>query len=515
MFDCAGLQGLTIPASSIGLPSSGAIVQTATPIAAGAKDNINGDYCKVIGIIKPKDPASPNMEFEVNLPANWNKRALQFGGGGYDGNLVDALSGEPLAPANAETPLKRGYVTLGGDGGHKSSWAFDGRWAMNDEALLNYGKQSVKKVHDVAVAIIRKAYGRAPDRFYFAGGSQGGHEALDAAARYPEDYDGVISHFPAYNVTMLHLGSLNVGKAMYANNGAGWINPAKTKLITDAVYAACDKLDGAQDGIISNVKGCNAAFDINKLRCPGGTDKGNNCLSEAQIAAARKVASDYRPGFMIAGSDSFPKWAIFEGSLFQTSTFGAAPKPGASTQDASSALGNGLLYSVGEQTARFIITRNSNQEALRFDEKQWKDRIMTVGSIMDVTDVSLEKFRARGGKLILTHGTTDDFITPHNSIAYYERQVKQFTKPAVDSFIRFYMIPGAGHGLGPFNAEFETLPSLENWVEKGQAPGRIIATDGNKGANRSRPLCEWPAWPKFTGVPGTENDAASYTCVAE
>jgi hypothetical protein len=162
---------------------------------------------------------------------------------------------------------------------------------------------------------------------------------------------------------------------------------------------------------------------------------------------------------------------------------------------------------------KYIITRNPNQDALGLDEKQWKDRIMTVGSTMDVTNVSLEKFLAKGGKIILTHGTTDDFITPHNSIAYYERQVRQFTKPVVDSFIRFYMIPGSGHGFGPFSAQFETLPSLQNWVEKGQAPGRIIAIDSNPNANRSRPLCEWPAWPKFTGAPGTENNASSYTCV--
>ena len=82
----------------------------------------------------------------------------------------------------------------------------------------------MKKTHDAALAVIQKAYGRKPDRFYFIGGSQGGHEALDAAARYPQDYDGVVAHYPAYNVTLLHLGSLNVGKALYADGGAGWIN---------------------------------------------------------------------------------------------------------------------------------------------------------------------------------------------------------------------------------------------------------------------------------------------------
>jgi pimeloyl-ACP methyl ester carboxylesterase len=499
--DCGNLQGLAIPASAIGLPTSGAIIQTAAPVAEKARGNVNGEYCKVTGIIKPVNSASPNIEFEVNLPAKWNRRALQVGGGGYDGSLVTGLDSVPLQPASVENPLKQGYVTLGSDGGHKGGAGFDGRFGLDDEALLNYGKQSIKKTHDAAVAVIRKAYGCAPDRFYFIGGSQGGHEALDAAARYPENYDGVAAHFPAYNVTMLHLASLNVGRALYANGGAGWINAAKTKRITDAVYAACDKLDGAQDGIISNVEGCNAAFDIKGLRCPGGADSGDACLSDAQLDAVRKITSEYKPGFKIAGMDKFPRWPLLEGALFQVSTFGASP----SAKDA-------LLYSVGDQTVKFIIARNPNQDPLTFDEKQWKDRITTVASIMDVSNVSLDKFRAKGGKIILTHGTTDDFITPHNSEAYYERQVREFTRPVVNKFLRFYMIPGFGHGFGSFNAKFDSLQVLQNWVEKGQEPAHLTVTDGNTNANRSRPLCTWPAWPIFTGAPGAENDAASYRC---
>ena len=63
---------------------------------------------------------------------------------------------------------------------------------------------------------------------------------------------------------------------------------------------------------------------------------------------------------------------------------------------------------------------------MKFDPKQYQERIAWSASIMDVTDVSLEKFKAKGGKILMTHGTADDFITPHNSEVYYERQVKQF-----------------------------------------------------------------------------------------
>ena len=508
---CTSLQGLSIPASAIGLPTSGAVVQTTVFVAASDAGNINSEFCKVTGIVKPHHPGSPDLEFEVNLPAAWNRRALQMGGGGYDGSLVTGLTQYSNEAPTSETPLKQGYVTLGSDGGHKGKAGFDGSWGVDDEALLNFGKESVKKTHDAAMAVIRKAYGQRPQRFYFIGGSQGGHEALDAAARYPQDYDGVVAHYPAYNVTMLHLGSLNVGRALYENGGAGWISPQKTKLIDDALYAKCDALDGAQDGIISNVTGCNRAFDISTLRCPNGADAGDTCLSDAQIQAVRMITSPYKPGFPIAGMDAFPEWALLDGALFQgPSNFGQVRQPSNPLSGKEA-----LLYSVGDQTVKFILTRDPHYAPLKFDPAQWKQRIATVASIMDVTNVSLDKFRSKGGKIIMTHGTADDFITPHNSIEYYKRQLAHFGQARLDSFLRFYYIPGFGHGFGRFNAKFDSLDALQNWVEKGQAPSGLTAMDGNKGAHRSRPLCEWPRWPKFTGAPGTEDSAASYTCVRE
>jgi feruloyl esterase len=508
--DCARLKDFSIPASAIGLPTSGALVQTAVTVGAADQGNANGDFCKVVGIVKPKNSTSPTLEFEVNLPYNWNGRALQMGGGGYDGSLVTGLTPFTLQPANTPTPLKQGFVTLGSDGGHKGAQGFDGSFGMDDEALNNFGKESVKKTHDAAMAVIRKAYGRPPERFYFIGGSQGGHEALDAAARYSQDYDGVVANYPAYNVTMLHLGSLNVGRALFANSGAGWMDAKHTKFLTDAVYAKCDDLDGVKDGIVSNVAACNAAFDVKALRCPEG-GAGESCLSDAQLRAVAIINADYKPGVTIAGANRFPKWALLEGALFaDRSNFGEAPRPANPLSGKEP-----LLYRAGDQTVKFIITRDPTFDPLHFEPKKYQARIATVASIMDVTDVSLEPFRARGGKIIMTHGTADDFITPHNSIAYYEKQVAEFGQARLDTFMRFYVIPGFGHGFGPFNAKIDSLTALQNWVEKGQPPTGLMAVDGNQGPNagRSRPLCEWPKWPKFTGKPGSENSSASFTCV--
>lgn len=313
---CAAFKSLSIEAAAIGKPTSGALVQTATLVAANASGNSAGEYCAVTGIVIPATAGAPTMEFQVNLPTNWNHKALQFGGGGYDGTLVTGLGPYVSQPNGTPTPLAQGYVTLGGDGGHKGV-VFDGTFALNDEALMNYGQLSIKKVHDVAMALMTKRYGEKPKRFYFIGGSQGGHEALDAAARYGADYDGVVSNYPAYNLSLLQQASWYVGKALYENNGAGWLNDNKRKLVVNATYAACDSLDGLVDGIIGNVSACNAAFNVatlkSKLRCAGGADTGDNCLSDAQITAVQKISSDFDLGFPIAGQQVFSRWPLLEG----------------------------------------------------------------------------------------------------------------------------------------------------------------------------------------------------------
>jgi hypothetical protein len=189
---CASLQGLTIPASAIGLPTSGAVVQTAMSVGATYAGRAlelpapfragllyaNGAFCKVIGLVRPVHAGSPDLEFEINLPLAWNRQAVQMGGGGYDGALVTGLGPFRDAPGTVDTPLKQGYVTLGSDGGHKGKAEYDASFGLDDEALLNFGQQSIKKTHDAAMAVIKRAYGNAPAHFYFIGGSQGGHEAL-------------------------------------------------------------------------------------------------------------------------------------------------------------------------------------------------------------------------------------------------------------------------------------------------------------------------------------------------
>lgn len=499
---CASLGALSIPAQAIGLPTTGASIGQAKWVTE------SGGQCQVVGNINPVDPAAPPIKFEVNLPANWNGRALQMGGGGYDGSLVTGLGSYRLQPGGQPTPLQQGFVTLGSDSGHEGP-NFDSSFGLNDEALANYGTQSIKKTHDVAVALVKKAFKRAPERFYFIGFSQGGHEAINAAGLYPDDYDGVVAGTPAYDVTMMHAGIGGVySQALYSNGGAGWLNPAKTKLLVNAVYKTCDNLDGVSDGIISNTKSCLDTFNVTSLRCPDGADTGDTCLSDAQIDAANYIASSHNLGFPIAGNSVVPAAPIYYGGTYDRFTLGTVKQPSvpASGKEA-------FQYSVYNAIVTNIVTRNPNYDTTTFNALVWSSRLQEVAKQLDSTNVDLSAFAKKGGKMILTTGLADDGISPENTIAFYNRQASAFGQPGLEKFMKFYTMPGFSHGFGAFNATYDALPALMTWVEKDHAPAALTMTDANAStAGRARPLCEYPQWVKYRG--GDPNKATSFTCTA-
>jgi feruloyl esterase len=69
-----------------------------------------------------------------------------------------------------------------------------------------------------------------------------------------------------------------------------------------------------------------------------------------------------------------------------------------------------------------------------------------------------------------------------------------------------------GGGEGP-NA-FDVLAALEQWVEQGRTPTRLIASLMTSGKLvRTRPLCPFPQVAHYTGKNSTD-DAAHFVCRA-
>lgn len=493
-FDCTALTGRAIPKAAIGLPTSGAVVASASWVV----DPRNGTYCKLTGGIKPVDPSAPDILFQVNLPEHWNGKALQFGGGGFNGTVVTgerSVFADPAQPL----PLKQGYVTFGGDSGHKGI-SRDVSFALNAEALTNFEGAHLKKTHDLAVALVRGAYHATPRRSYIAGASQGGREALLAAERWPGDYDGILSVHPAFDLQPLGAAIVLAGQTVFGKPGA-WIPPAKLSMVSAKVLEVCDGLDGVKDGVIGNVKACRTAFDLAPLRCAGGADSGGDCLSDPQIAALHVLAAPRKIGVTLSGIDTIAAFPILESAAAPGSTaFG-------STADIKASFTGGL----GGNGARYMVMQDAGYDYMTYDPVQHAERLQQLSKDGDVIG-ALVPFARRGGKLLLMHGTSDMLIPPGNSVALYER-LQGAHGVKLPQFARFYMAPGFGHGNGNFRVGWDALGVLDAWVTRGKAPGAQVITDTNTATlGRTRPLCEYPAYPKYNGS-GDINQAASFTCV--
>ncbi|MFY9511342.1 MAG: tannase/feruloyl esterase family alpha/beta hydrolase [Rubrivivax sp.] len=526
---CAALAA-AIPATAIGLPSGAASIDSATLVAPSALAVAERGptpaatitpampaYCKVLGRIAPLDPQAPPILFQVNLPTQWNGRSLQYGGGGFNGVLISGLSLLPAARYELPSPLAQGYVTVGTDSGHQNQPGQPPQaFALNDEALLNFAHASYKKVRDVSVALMQRAYGRAPDKLYFAGSSEGGREGVTMAQRYPEAFDGIFSRVPVLHWTGLQHAGLRDGLAL---TEGGWLPPAQVKLVHDAVLAAFDAADGLGDGVISDPVGCRARFDVSKLQCSAGVSTGSsaNCLTPAQVNAVRTLGSPLRFDFDLAnGLREYPgRGPSGEGTAANGPTGGwMAWWTGSAAPAFPPQQSNGIAWFYGGGAIQYFYAKNPGADLKSYKPQDHLPRLREVSALMDATNPDLSAFQARGGKLILLENLADYAQSPYAGIQYFEAVQQKLGRDKTAGFARLYTAPGVDHvGTGgPANADF--LSALVGWVERGQAPAGLQLVEQSAkppfAVQRARPLCEWPLWPRYKG--GDSTQAASFEC---
>jgi hypothetical protein len=524
---CANLAQMAMPASSIGLPTRGAVVTNAQLIEKDAKGPLaGGPYCLVSGSIAPVDPKASEIRFQLALPVHWNQKVVMIGGGGFEGNIPDVTQRPNNADPRAPSPLARGYAVFADDGGHKDPGMVNpGAFMLNDEAYRNWMGEALKKTRDAALVIVEADYGRSPAKSYFLGGSSGGREGLLVAGRWPEDWDGVVALYPARNSILLTLAAMNATRA-FAAPGA-WPDLAKRTVLFRAALAACDGLDGVSDGVISDVKGCNATFrprtatlDGKPIRCPGGGDTGDTCLSDAQFAALDRMNALVRFSYPIAGGEqTFPGYNVYTSDSGLSGGSPLAPVVSmmsignaSPTHPVNPGMSFAALYV--DNFVRYGITRDPDYNALALDPEHpgaYARRISDLTAIETIG--TLDRFAARGGKLLMMHGTADLLVSPRLTEAYYADLNRTLGAKRVASFIRFYEVPGFAHGISDvYNASWDYLTALENWTERGIDPAENeITTDLVGVPGRTRPLCLYPSWPKYRGR-GDVNSAASFIC---
>ena len=527
---CQQLPGMSIPAAEIGLPTTGGTVTTATFVASsGTGSAVVPEHCLVTGTISPVDPAAPNITFRVALPESWNSKALMFGGGGFNGSIPNVTGNVPNGPTDQPRPLARGYATFASDSGHQANelGSQDGRWGLNDEAVRNFGGDALKKTRDAATFVIKARYAVAPSKAYFAGGSTGGREALASIQRWPADWDGAIAWYPAWNDASALLGGHKASRTL-AQPGA-YPNTPKRLLIYQAAMEACDGLDGVVDGLISNQRQCNAIFDPAvatlkgaPVRCAGGVDTGDTCLSDVQINALKTLNSGSNFNFVLAsGETGYPGYNVWGSDLGITTN----PSPlqptvtflALGTTQPSMPMARTVPYVslLLDQWIKYSVTRDPSFNSLLLDPENpgaWAGRISELSRQLD-TSTDISAFASRGGKLLLAHGLSDVLVSSRATEIYYHRLQAQFAADKLNSFVRYYEVPGLGHAVSTaFNATWDSLTALEQWAEKDVAPSGQVTTDTAGVPGRTRPLCDYPKWPQYKGT-GDVNAAASFTCV--
>jgi len=492
---CTALTGRSLPNTRL---TAAQAVTTGSFTPPGTSNPIGNlpPFCRIAGVIAPTSESE--ILFEVWLPLEkWNGRFAGVGNGGWAGVIS--------YPQIAEQ-LRRGYATASTNTGHPAGPAFDAaKFAMEKpEQLVDFAHRSHHETALKAKDLTQVFYGKAPDRSYFIGCSSGGYEGLMEAQRYPADYDAIVAGAPANNFTRLMAGDFDWTLAALQDPASALTLPALS-LLHRRTIAACDASDGVQDGVLEDPRQCK--FDPGTLACAAGQDPAT-CLTGPQIEAVRRIYAGPKhpttgetlyPG-LARGSEPF--WVMREAS---------APFP------IPISYFKWLVFSdPAWDWKTFKFTDPASFQAYAKADAKY-------APIMNATNPDLRAFKQRGGKLLQYHGWNDQLISPSNSVTYYESVLalsgtgqtnRAETLRDVQSFYRLFMVPGLAHcggGVGPI--AFDMQVALEQWVERGIAPDRVITTRVVNGiVDRSRPLCPYPQVSTYKGQ-GDTNDAANFACV--
>ena len=490
---CAALAALTIPTVTIRSASN---VPAGPFTPPGARQEMQlPAFCRVEATARPTSDSE--IKFEVWIPPveAWNGRFQGVGNGGYQGSIS--------YPAMA-TALRKGYATASTDTGHTGDDMKFGQG--HPEKIVDYAHRAVHVMTETSKLIVRDAQGRFADKSYFVGCSAGGQQALSEAQRYPDDYDGIVAGDPASNRIRQTFGFLYSWIATHSRDGAPIFTPAKLALLSKASTDACDAIDGLKDGIIDDPRKCH--FDPAKLLCPSsGSGQAqrdeDKCLTQTQVDAAKKMYDGLKSPR--TGEQIYTGW------------------PRGSEGFGEGAIQSWRQYITDQQQParvdffRYFLFHDPNWDFRSID---W-DRDLAYAEqkmpYFPAIDRDLSGFKKHGGKLVMYTGWMDPVVPPQDTVAYYDSVIK--TMGGIEKtreFYRFFIAPGMGHcSGGPGPNQFDALGALAQWVEKGAAPDKLIATHSTNGkVDRTRPLCAYPQVARWRGT-GSTDEAANFACVTE
>lgn len=457
-------------------------------------------HCLFRVMLDPRPSGMEDMSYgtgiELRLPQAWNGRLLFQGGGGLDGMLMPAIG----TVAGFPSALARGFAVVSTDGGHRGRSNVDARFAVDQQAKLDFAYQAVQRTTREAKGLIRRYYGRAPEYAYFMGCSTGGREAMLAAQRLPLEFDGVVAGNASFNLTQVavnQIWSLQAVTRIAPRDAAGTpqlfaaFTDAQLQAVAAAVLRQCDGLDGLEDGMIHDYAACR--FDPASLRCGA-----QPCLSMPQIGALKDIFGGTRNtrGESLYGATPYdtgiaqPSWRAMH--------LGAPNNPPANA-------------SLGRDTLRlFSMTpADPGLDPLHFNFDTDIAATAETAAINDAVATLHTSFAGHGGKMIVYHGLSDQAMWTGALTRWYDRLTPRDNQ-GPQSWARLFLVPGMTHcGGGQSTDQFDMLTAIQQWVETQQPPDRVVAS-GKAFPGITRPLCPYPKVARYDG--GNAADAKSFSC---
>src|ERR1700733_684530 len=222
-------------------------------------------HCRVTGLL------SPEIAFEVSLPAKWNGRFYMIGNGGLAGEAMN----DPGRAAQRNAALNVGFAFAQTNTGHDARKEASGTFVLsNPQKAIDYAWRAVHLTAATTKDITKDYYGQSVSHAYWNSCSNGGRQGLLEAQRFPDDFDGIVANAPWVDQTGFTIGALWNQKAL----SQAPVTPAKLALVADKVMTKCDAIDGLKDGLIDDPRKCNFDPARDVPACSTGTN-GDNCLT--------------------------------------------------------------------------------------------------------------------------------------------------------------------------------------------------------------------------------------------
>lgn len=447
-------------------------------LAGLAENGPNPAFCRIAATLKPTTDS--DIKIEVWLPLKgWNGKFLGVGSFGWGGAM--------MFPAML-TGVEQGYATAATDTGHDSSTeeGKGGRFALgHPEKLIDYAWRADHLMTIQAKALIKAYYGQSPSRSYWIGCSLGGLEGLIEAKRFPDDYDGVVAGAPPNPIVNFNAAQLWTSW-LIGHNPDARMTQEKFDLVAKTALQRCATPVGRKQGFIEEPDKCD--FAPEQLLCQ--SNETVDCLTASQVDLMKQ---------------------IYQGPINPRTHEVIFPGPAKGNESLLGEFVDGKPFPVALDLFQYAAFQDPDWDWTTIDwDKTVNEAINRLGPLMHVDD-NLNPFFNRGGKLLMYVGW-NDFHNGQELADYYEALMRNAGTEMRDS-ARLFLVPGMGHCYGGAGCDtFDKLSYIDNWVEHGVAPQRIVASkivDGK--VVRIRPLCAYPAVARYDGK-GDIDNAASYVC---